>query len=103
MPNTVKNNDLLNAVFDDERVLTAKIPDLKRYLLACAEMRETDITNPRVKEGLPKRTELIKLLIQLRQTEASQHDLVVRGNWTIILSGCTFVLLLIKTISEWPK
>ena len=60
MSDTVKHNDLLNAAFNDERLLSAELPELKRYLLACTEMRETDILNPRVKEGLPKRTEFIR-------------------------------------------
>ena len=100
MSDTVKHNDLLNAAFDDERVLGADIPKLKRYLLACTEMRETDILNPRVKEGLPKRTEFIKQLIQLRQAEVSHRDLVVRGNWSIGISAGTFVVLIIKTIVD---
>jgi hypothetical protein len=100
MPDTVKNNDLLNAVFNDERVLSATLPELNRYLLACTEMREADILNARVKEGLPKRTEFIKHLIQLRQTEASHRDLVIRGNWSIGISLVTLALLAIKTIAD---
>jgi hypothetical protein len=72
---TIKNNDLLNAAFNDEAILLADLPQLKRYLLACTEMRETDILNPRVKEGLPKRTEFIKQLIQLKQAEVTRREL----------------------------
>ena len=103
MPDTVKHNDLLNAAFDDERVLRADLPELKRYLLACAEMRETDILNPRVKEGLPKRTEFIKQLIQLKQYEVSHRDLVVRGNWTLGVSIGTLVMLVVKTLYDIYK
>ncbi len=103
MPNTVKHNDLLNAAFDDERVLRADLTELKRYLLACTEMRETDILNGRVKEGLPKRTEFIKQLIQLKQSEVTHRDLMVRGNWSIGISVGTFILLIIKTVFDMLK
>ena len=53
---TIRNNDLLNAAFNDETILSADLPQLKRYLLACTETRETDILNPRVKDGLPRRS-----------------------------------------------
>jgi len=69
MPDTIKNNDLLNKVFDDHSLLSADISELKRYLLACAEIRETDVLNPRVKEGLPKRKEFIRELITIRLQE----------------------------------
>ncbi len=97
---TIRNNDLLNAAFSDERLLVADLPQLKRYLLACTEMRDTDILNPRVKEGLPKRTEFIKQLIQLKQSEATQRELALKANWSIGISLGTFLLLVIKTLFD---
>ena len=86
---TIRNNDLLNAAFSDEKIIAADLPQLKRYLLACAEMRDVDILNPRVKEGLPKRTEFIKKLIELKQAEIAQHHLAVKANWSIGISAVT--------------
>ena len=101
---TIRNNDLLNAAFNDEAILLADLPQLKRYLLACTEMRETDILNPRVKEGLPKRTEFIKQLIQLKQAEVTQRQLNTKTNWSIAISLGTLVLLIVKTIYDiWAK
>jgi hypothetical protein len=80
---TIRNNDLLNAAFNDEKILSEDLPQLKRYLLACTEIRETDILNPRVKESLPKRTEFIKQLIQLKQAEVTHCDLAIKSNWSI--------------------
>ena len=100
MSNTAKHNDLLNAAIDDERVLRAELPELKRYFLACTEMRDADILNARVKEGLPKRTEFIKQLIQLKEREITHQDLVVRGNWTLGVSIGTFIMLAIKTLFD---
>ena len=97
---TIRNNDLLNAAFSDERLLSADLAQLKRYLLACTEMRDTDILNPRVKEGLPKRTEFIKQLIQLKQMEITQRELAVKANWSIGISLGTFLLLVIKTLFD---
>ncbi len=97
---TIRNSDLLNAAFSDERLLSADLPQLKRYLLACTEMRDTDILNPRVKEGLPKRTEFIKQLIQLKQTEVNQRQLDVKANWSIGISLGTLVLLVLKTVFD---
>jgi hypothetical protein len=97
MPDTAKNNDLLNAAFDDGTILSASIHDLKRYLLACAEMREADILNQRVKEGIPKREAFIKQLIAMQQTEVSHRSLEVRGNWTIGISLVTLIALIVKT------
>jgi hypothetical protein len=96
----MRNNDLLNAAFSDERLLSADLAQLKRYLLACTEMRDTDILNPRVKEGLPKRTEFIKQLIQLKQMEITQRELAVKANWSIGISLGTFLLLVIKTLFD---
>ena len=101
---TIKNNDLLNAAFNDETILAAKLPELKRYLLACTEMRETDILNPRVKEGLPKRTEFIKQLIELKQAEITRRDIAVKTNWSLGISVGTFILLLVKTLFDiWTR
>ena len=100
MPDTVKHNDLLNAAFDDERVLRADLPELKRYRLACAEMRETDILNPRVKEGLPKRTAFIDMLIQMKEREITHSALMRRANWTLGVSIGTLVMLLVKTLYD---
>jgi hypothetical protein len=97
MPDTAKNNDLLNAAFDDGTILSASIHDLKRYLLACAEMREADILNQRVKEGIPKREAFIKQLIAMQQTEVSHRSLEVRSNWTIGISLVTLIALIVKT------
>jgi hypothetical protein len=97
---TIRNNDLLNAAFSDERLLSADLAQLKRYSLACTEMRDTDILNPRVKEGLPKRTEFIKQLIQLKQMEITQRELTVKANWSIGISLGTFLLLVIKTLFD---
>mgnify|MGYP003659172242 FL=1 len=97
MPDTAKNNDLLNAAFDDWTILSASIHDLKRYLLACAEMRESDILNQRVKEGLPKREAFIKQLIAMHQTEVSHRSLEVRSNWSIGISLVTLIALIVKT------
>jgi hypothetical protein len=97
MPDTARNNDLLNSAFDDETILSASIHDLKRYLLACAEMREVDILNPRVKEGLPKREEFIKRLIAIHQKEMSHVSLEVRSNWSIGISLVTLITLIVKT------
>ncbi len=97
MPDTIKNNDLLNAAFDDGTILSASPHDLKRYLLACAEMREVDILNPRVKEGLPKREAFIKQLIAMHQTEVSHRSLEIRSNWSIGISLVTLMALIIKT------
>src|SRR4051794_34003141 len=97
---TIRNNDLLNAAFNDDKILSADLSQLKRYLLACTEMRETDILNPRVKEGLPKRTEFIKQLIQLKQAEVAQRRLATKTNWSIGISVGTFVLLVIKTLYD---
>lgn len=97
MPDTAKNNDLLNAAFDDGTILSARIHDLKRYLLACAEMRESDILNPRVKEGIPKREAFIKQLIAMHQTEVSHRSLKVRSNWSIGISFVTLIALIVKT------
>jgi hypothetical protein len=100
MSDTIRNNDLLNAAFRDDTILSADLPQLKRYLLACTEMRDTDILNPRVKEGLPKRTEFIKQLIQLKQAETTQRDLVKKTNWSIGISLVTLVLLIVKTLFD---
>lgn len=70
MPDTIKCNDALNKAFDDGLLLTADIGTLKKYLLYATEMRETDIINPRVKEGLPKRKALIEYLIELKLKES---------------------------------
>lgn len=104
MPDTPSNNALLNRAFDDETIISSDLDTLKRLLLACTEMREEDITNPRVKEGLPKRTEFIKQLIALKQSEISQSSLVTRSNWTIGISVGTFLILAIKTGFElWSR
>jgi hypothetical protein len=87
----------LNAAFDDGTILSASIHDLKRYLLACAEMREADILNQRVKEGIPKREAFIKQLIAMQQTEVSHRSLEVRSNWTIGISLVTLIALIVKT------
>jgi hypothetical protein len=101
---TIRNNDLLNAAFNDEAILSADLPQLKRYLLACTEMRETDILNPRVKEGLPKRTEFIKQLIQLKQAEVTRRELNTKTNCSICISLGTLVLLIVKTLFDiWTR
>ena len=100
MPNTPKHNDLLNAAFDDERVLRADIPELYRYLLACTEMRDTDILNDRVREGVPKRTEFIKLRIQSLEREISHRELATRGKWTLWVAVGTFIFLALKTLYD---
>jgi len=101
---TIRNNDLLNAAFNDETILSADLLQLKRYLLACAEMRETDILNPRVREGLPKRTEFIKQLIQLKQAEVTQRELNTKTNWSIGISLGTLVLLIVKMLFDiWTR
>jgi len=100
----IRNNDLLNAAFNDEKILSADLPQLKRYLLACTEMRESDIVNPRVKEGLPKRAEFIKQLIQLKHAEVTHRELAVKGNWSIGISLGTLALLIIKTLFDiWAR
>lgn len=100
MSNNAKNNDTLNKVFDDGIVLHADLPELKRLLLACTEMREADILNTRVKEGLPKRTDFIKLLIQLKEREITHGDLMRRSSWTLVVAIATFIVLAIKTTCE---
>jgi|SRR5882724_9929007 len=101
---TIRNNDLLNAAFNDETILSADLLQLKRYLLACTEMRETDILNPRVREGLPKRTEFIKQLIQLKQAEVTQRELNTKTNWSIGISLGTLVLLIVKMLFDiWTR
>ena len=101
---TVRNNDLLNAAFSDDKILSADLTQLKRYLLACTESRDTDILNPRVKEGLVKRTEFIKQLIQLKQAEVTHRDLEVKSNWSIGISLGTLVILIIKTLFDiWTR
>lgn len=94
---TISYSDLLEAAFDDETILSAGLDDLKRYLLACTEMRESDILNPRHKEGLPKRTEFIKQLIALKQSDRSHLHLVRRSNWSFAISLITLILLGVKT------
>ena len=97
MPDSVKNNDLLNAAFDDETILSSNIHDLKKYLLACTEIREADIINKRVKEGLPKREVFIRQLIEMQQAEATHRSSKIRSNWSIGISLVTLLALVIKT------
>ncbi len=97
MPDTKRNNDLLNAAFDDETILSASIHDLKRYLLACTEMREVDILNERVKEGIPKREALIRHFISMHQAEVSHRSLKIRSTWTIVISFATLLILILTT------
>ncbi len=97
MPDTRRNNDLLNAAFDDETILSASTHDLKRYLLACTEMREVDILNQRVKEGLPKREAFIRQLISMQQAEISHRSLKNQSNWTIAISVATLLVLIVTT------
>jgi hypothetical protein len=68
MADTIKEADLLNTAFNEKKLLSANEQELKLYLMACVEMRESDIKNPRVKEGLPKRTEFIRELISIEAT-----------------------------------
>ena len=75
----------------------ASIHDLNRYLLACTEIREVDILNQRVKEGLPKREAFIRHLISIRQSEISHRSLVIRSNWTIAISLFTLLALIVRT------
>ena len=63
---TISENDLLKTAFNDEKVLSADLRTLKRYLLSCTEIRECDVINPRVIEGLPKRKEFIREMISLK-------------------------------------
>lgn len=100
MPNTLKNNDLLNAAFNEERVLSADLPELKRYFMACAEMRDADILSPRVREGVPKRAEFIRFLIQSKEREISHAELATRGKWTLWVSLGTLVVVVIRAIYE---
>jgi hypothetical protein len=97
MPDTIRNNDLLNTAFDDETILSASIHDLKRHLLACTEMIEVDILNQRVKEGLPKREAFIRQLIAMRQAEDSHRSLEIRSKWSIGISLVTLLALIVKT------
>lgn len=98
MPDTIKNNDLLNAVFDDASILNANKEQLRQYLLACTEMRPSDISNPRVLEGLPLRTALIQHLLAAQQHEATHRALLIRQNWTLIIAGMTLMVVVIKAI-----
>ena len=67
-------------------------------------MSETDILNPRVKEGLPKCTEFIKQLIQLKQAEVTRRELNTKTNWSIAISLGTLVLLIVKTLFDiWTR
>jgi hypothetical protein len=80
------------------------VHDLKLYRLACSEMRETDILNPRVKEGLPKRTALLDMLIQMKEREITHGDLMRRASWTLLVSIGTFIFLALKTLYDiYPR
>jgi len=87
MRDNAKYNDLLNAAFSDEKVLSADLRTLKKYMLACVEMREVDIPNPRVKEGIPKRMEFIREMIAL---EMRAREL--RLNTVSVITAALFAL-----------
>ena len=87
MKDNATYNDLLNAAFNDEKVLSADLRTLKRYLLACTELREVDILNPKVIEGIPKRKEFIREMISL---ELRAREL--RLTTLSIVSGALFAL-----------
>lgn len=100
MKPTYVHNDTLNDAFSDEKVIAADLKTLKRYLLACTEMRETDISNPRVKEGLPKRTEFIRELISLEIKAREMRLTAISVISAALFAAGAFILALKQEIRE---
>ena len=101
-PNYV-HNDTLNAAFSDEKVIAADLKTLKRYLLACTEQRETDTLNPRVKEGLPKRTEFIREMISLEIKAREMRLTSISVISAALFAAGAFFLTLRQEIRESRK
>jgi len=97
---TYVHNDTLNDAFSDEKVIAADLKTLKRYLLACTEMRETDILNPRVKEGLPKRTEFIREMISLEIKAREMRLTAISVISAALFAAGAFILALKQEIRE---
>jgi len=101
-PNYV-HSDTLNDAFDDEKVLAADLKTLKRYLLACAELRESETLNPRVKEGIPKRTEFIRELISLEIKAREMRLTAISVVSAALFAAGAFILALKQEIRESRK
>jgi hypothetical protein len=101
--NSIIHGDTLNKAFRDENLISADLPELKRYLLACTEIREVDVLNPRVLEGIPKRKEFIRELISIKIEETKAIHATRSIIIAIIFSSLAFGISLTQFIYSATK